>query len=322
MFENNSPWIKQLNRTRPIEPLDQNIDTEVVIIGGGIAGVTSAYFILTQTNKKVLLIEANKIAHGATGHNAGQITSYFEKPFTEIVAAYGLHRAAQAQRAIEEDARGLLEHIYSHAQLSTPRSEFMGYEGLATLAHVLEILQELAVKAEAGLRIRHLLVAREWDEHRLIPAQFAGLYSLVSQKNIFSLLETENNIYIAAAPFLSGCMNSALFSEELVGFLLITYKDRFMLREHTPVSAIALERDEVVLSAGTNTISCEQVLLCTNGFESVQITNNAGGDIDGKFHMTVEGVVGYMGAYKESLTKQPFAACYANPLYTTNREYY
>ena len=38
MIPNNSPWIKQLNRTRPSFPLDRNTEADVVIVGGGIAG--------------------------------------------------------------------------------------------------------------------------------------------------------------------------------------------------------------------------------------------------------------------------------------------
>ena len=49
---NNSPWIKQLRRTRSVEPLAENLDAVVVIVGGGIAGVTTAYFLLTQTSSK------------------------------------------------------------------------------------------------------------------------------------------------------------------------------------------------------------------------------------------------------------------------------
>jgi glycine/D-amino acid oxidase-like deaminating enzyme len=43
----------------------------------------------------VTLLESYKIAHGATGHNAGQIVPYFEKPFIEIVEDYGITMANQ-----------------------------------------------------------------------------------------------------------------------------------------------------------------------------------------------------------------------------------
>jgi glycine/D-amino acid oxidase-like deaminating enzyme len=77
MDTNNSPWIQQLKRTRHVARIKENTVADVAIIGGGIAGISTAYFTLKHTDKKVLLVEAGKIAHGATGHNAGQIVSYF-----------------------------------------------------------------------------------------------------------------------------------------------------------------------------------------------------------------------------------------------------
>ncbi len=323
MEENNSPWIRQLKRTRPIEPLTENIDTDIVVVGGGIAGITTAYFILTNTDKKVVLVEANEIAHGATGHNAGQITSYFEKTFKELVTRYGLARAAAAQKVIEEDARVLLESIYSNAALSTPYSQFMGHDGLTTFEQVITSLEDLRLKAEAGIRFRPLLVAREWDEHRLIPLQYAGLYTIVQKQSIESLLETNNTDYIAALPFLSGCMNSALFTEELAGYLLSVHANRFTLFEHTTVSNISFHGEEVIIAAGLNSITAEQVVLCTNGFESVQFSGEKGKEIDARFHHEVMGLIGYMGAYLEPLKHIPFAGIYSHPTQSeVNDPYY
>ena len=116
---NHSPWIVQLKRTRPVEPLAENLSTDTVIVGGGIAGITTAYFLLTKGTERVVLLEAGKVAHGATGHNAGQITSYFEKTFIQLAERYGIVQTTAAHKAIEEDARVLLEHIFAHAELST-----------------------------------------------------------------------------------------------------------------------------------------------------------------------------------------------------------
>lgn len=43
----------------------------------------------------ISLVEAKKIAHGATGHNAGQVVLYFEKPFQDIVKEYGIKQAIE-----------------------------------------------------------------------------------------------------------------------------------------------------------------------------------------------------------------------------------
>lgn len=326
---NHSPWLAQLNRTRPIEPLSQNLSADTIIVGGGIAGISTAFFILTKTTHSVVLLEAGKVAHAATGHNAGQITSYFEKTFTELSERYGIVRTTAAHKAIEEDARILLESIFVQAQLTTPFSQFIGHDGLSREDQVIKYLFDMQKKALAGLRVRPMLVAKEWVGYLTIPHELIPYILVVSQENILSVLETDDTQFIAAIPFLSGCMNSAMFSEELVGYLLSIYPNRFTLREHTAVSKVVLGKDEVLLHAGVNTVTGSQVVLCTNGFESIEISNPHGEDIDTAFHHEVQGVVGYMAGYKEPLTKAPFASIYShegmnesNPyFYTTRRPY-
>ena len=99
MCPNHSPWIEQLQDI-DYPPLNQNTKTDIVVIGAGIAGVSTAYQILTQTDLYVSLVEAKKIARGASGHNAGQVVLYFEKPFREITEQYGLEMAVDGQKSL------------------------------------------------------------------------------------------------------------------------------------------------------------------------------------------------------------------------------
>jgi len=69
MIGNNSPWLKQLARTRPVADLAENHHAGVAVIGAGIAGIATAYFTLRDTDKSVMVVGAGKVAHGATGHN-------------------------------------------------------------------------------------------------------------------------------------------------------------------------------------------------------------------------------------------------------------
>ena len=47
--------------------LDHDISTDVLIIGGGMAGILTAYF-LKQKNIKCILVEQNRICNGVTGN--------------------------------------------------------------------------------------------------------------------------------------------------------------------------------------------------------------------------------------------------------------
>jgi len=225
-----------LARKRKVEPLEENLTTDIVIVSGGIAGVSTAFFILTQTDKKVVLLEAGKVAHGATGYNAGQITSYFEVSCADLVKKYSLFDASYAQRMIEENARMLFQNIFNYTGLVTPRSEFIGYYGWVTLSQVLESLEDLRLKEEGGLFIQKMLITEKWEEYKKIPRKYFYLFETISHEEILAIVETKDKKYIALTPYLSGCMNSAKFSEELTDYILTNFSDRFSLYEYTPVS--------------------------------------------------------------------------------------
>lgn len=52
------------------ESLQQNLQADVCIVGGGLAGLTTAWELLKR-NKSVIVIEANKVSWGASGRNGG-----------------------------------------------------------------------------------------------------------------------------------------------------------------------------------------------------------------------------------------------------------
>ncbi len=304
-----SPWLHQLRSTRPIHILESDVATDIAIVGAGIAGVMTAYFTLKYTNKQVMLIEGNKVAHGATGHNAGQIVFDFEREFNSLVEEYGLQLAADAENSVRS-AWILLEQIYEEAKLTTPMSSFMGYNGYTDLDRVIEELKNNALRVEAGMQIFPMYIHEDAPGVDTIPKHFKDLYSLVPRKDILALLETENTTYIAVTSEKKGCVNAAVLIEEIVGYMLATYEGRFMLCEKTHITEVILEKDLAILKSTEYCITADRVVLCTNGFEKFTITNNAGADIDTKFHHMVRGKIGYMAGYLEELNQPPTALSY------------
>ena len=69
----NSLWLKE-NKIENFSTLDKNIESEICIIGGGIFGISTAYY-LSKYGYKVVLVERDKIASKVTGHTTAKITS-------------------------------------------------------------------------------------------------------------------------------------------------------------------------------------------------------------------------------------------------------
>lgn len=322
MRKNVSPWVSQLNPERIQERLPADIETNVAIVGAGIAGTATAYFALTKTDKKVVLLERFKLAHGATGHNAGQIVSYFEKGFAQMAEEFGPLLAAEGQRHVD-NAWGLLDEMYSKAGLDIPFSRFVGHGGLTSKEQVLWNLKNNHAKRTAGLNPLPLKISDDAAIAPEIPTEYEGLYEIVPHAQVLELLETQEADYIAVISSQKGCLNSALFCQEIISFLLKEYSDRFSLYEHTPVHKILLRDNHAILDADVHTVTAERVVLCTNGFEDLHIINETGLEIDAKYHHLLSGKIGYMSGYLEKMNKPPIAiSYYADPVAGMDNSYF
>ena len=69
-----SIWLETAPAAPSFPRLDRDVRADVAVIGGGIVGVTTA-LLLAEAGARVVLIEANRIGHGVTGHTTGKVSS-------------------------------------------------------------------------------------------------------------------------------------------------------------------------------------------------------------------------------------------------------
>lgn len=322
MRTNRSPWLHQLNPDRVPQRLTKDTGADVVIVGAGIAGISTAYFLLTRTDKRVIVIEAGKLAHGATGHNAGQVVSYFERGFASLVESFGLDMAAAGQKDVE-DAWPLLDEMYRVAGLDIPFHRFLGHAGLTSLEQVILHLRNNELRVAGGLEHEEIRIADDAPFLADIPPAYAPLYRIVPRAEVRRLLETEMDAYVAVLSYQKGVLNSALFCQEMVAWFMRNHRERFALYEHAPVQKVLLRADGALLDCGEHVVAAQRVVLCTNGFENFHVINEGGLAVDARFHNLVFGTVGYMSAYLEPENKEPVAISYLeNPSADTSLSYF
>ena len=89
-----SPWIAGAARAaRPVSArLREELDADVVIMGGGLTGVATALACATAGLKPVLL-EADSVGHGWTGHSGGLLLPDPGPLFRDVSRAHGLRSA-------------------------------------------------------------------------------------------------------------------------------------------------------------------------------------------------------------------------------------
>lgn len=296
MKQNNSPWLTQLDQQRETKTLEQDIETDVVIVGGGIAGITTLYFLLKHTDKKVVLLEGHKIAHGATGHNAGQVVAEFERPLKSIVNEFGMKMAVDGLSAVES-AWELIDEILQDTEIDVPLKEFIGYGGYESVDQLIADLETEYIKNEHGLIAFPVMVSRESEWFGQISEKYQKMVTVLDQEVISHFLDTVTDTFHAAIAQKKGVTNSALFTEALARWCIDRYPERCAVYEHTAVHGIEMEEVHPFLITNLAKIACKEIVLCTNGFENFYIHQKGGSDLDIKFHHEVHGAVGYMTGF-------------------------
>lgn len=92
---NMSFWFSSLVKPIVFEKLEHNIDTDILVVGGGIAGLTTAYC-LAKEGRKVILLEDKFIGSGETGRTTAHITCALDDHYFELERTFDMQTAQLA----------------------------------------------------------------------------------------------------------------------------------------------------------------------------------------------------------------------------------
>ena len=246
---NRSPWITQFEPDGAPRPLGGDATADVVIVGAGIAGIATAFFLLRECPGRVLLVERDRVARGASGRNAGQLTTYFERPLSELAERFGRELVGEAQRGFE-DAHELLDLMVATSGATVRVERFSGHMGMFNRHHLEVHLSSLLIRERAGLPPQTCLVSEDAEFLPELPARFAGLYDVVPRARIRELLEVgTTSRYAAVLSARAGCANSGLLCQQVLRHLERGFSERFHYADHTDAERIVVGDDGVVVHA-------------------------------------------------------------------------
>ncbi|WP_375757030.1 FAD-dependent oxidoreductase [Corallococcus exercitus] len=146
--QHKSLWtVTTLPRDFPSLPGD--LDVDVAIIGGGIAGLTTAW-LLKRAGKKVAVLEMHRILSGQTGQTTAHLTELLDTPYTTLLKDFGekgAHLAASSSRAAIEQIASLVESL----SIECGFTRVPGFRYAETETELRELLHEVSAARQVGL---------------------------------------------------------------------------------------------------------------------------------------------------------------------------
>lgn len=174
-----SLWFDQLTAAGPLvrrEPLDGDTTADVTIVGGGLTGLWTAYY-LTEADPDldVLVVEAETVGFGASGRNGGWCSALFPQSAEALARKHG-HDKAVAMRAAMRDTVVEIGGVVKAEQIDCGFT----YGGTVTMARSGPQLRRITAEAEDAARWGdeiHLLDADGVAEHLVANGVIGGSWT-------------------------------------------------------------------------------------------------------------------------------------------------
>ncbi|WP_421733259.1 NAD(P)/FAD-dependent oxidoreductase [Cellulomonas sp.] len=171
-----SLWFDQLPDLAPLEPLDGDAQADVVVVGGGLTGLWTAYYLLeSDPSLDVLVIEAEVVGFGASGRNGGWCSALLPVSGDELARLHG-RDAAAAMRAAMRDTVVEVGGVAAAEQIECG----FAFGGTVTLARNRPQLERVAEGVSTDARWgdeSHLLGADGVEEHIRATSVVGGSYT-------------------------------------------------------------------------------------------------------------------------------------------------
>lgn len=211
-------------------PLDGNLTTEVLVVGGGITGLTTAALLL-EAGAEVTVVEAVAIGHGTTGRTTGKVTSQHGLIYQELVARHDEH-AARTYARVNQDAVGEVRRLVERHGIDADLEAADAFVYTEQSEQVDRLRREAEVASHLGL-------PAEWTDTTDLPFAVAGAVRFTDQAQLH------------AVRYLAGLA------------AVVAAHPRGRVIEGTRVHAVRERDDSVVVDTDHGRVSADHVVVAT-----------------------------------------------------------
>lgn len=166
-----SLWLETVQKLN-FPNLETNIETEVVVIGAGIVGITTA-LLLKEAGRKVVVIEMNNVGGSVTGHTTAKVTSQHGLIYDYLISSFGEEKA----RLYAESNEAGKEFISQSIEKYKIQADFYRTDSYV-FAETKEDREKVQKEAEATAKLG---LPSDFVEEIHIPLEFFGAIRFKNQ---------------------------------------------------------------------------------------------------------------------------------------------
>ncbi len=227
-YQYKSIWDKSITDNTNYNTLKNDISTNVCIIGGGITGISTGYY-LYKNNIDFIVLERNNICDNTTKFSSAKITSQHSLIYHNLAKKYGITKAKQ--------------YLYSNND---------------AIKNIQEIILKENIECDFKLQDSYVFTKKEQFIKNINDE-----YSTLLKLN-FKDVELQNSIYLL--PDVKKAIkfkNQAQFNPKkyCIGLSKVIKKNIF---EKTNVKKIIRKGSKYLILTDSNKILCNKVILCTH----------------------------------------------------------
>lgn len=207
------------------QALDKDIESDILIVGGGLTGITLAYY-LKESHFKVTLIEQNEIGSGVTRKTTGKLTYLQENMYSKINNVYNIEVAKLYYQSQKEAINNVVKIINDNniaCDLDKSTSIIFS-KNKKKLDKEKEVLDKIGINYQENIHTSELV----------------GMYTI-------------------------GCDDNYVFHPlKYLLELTKIIKDKIAIYENTRLINYKLEQDKYIVKTNKGSIKCKYLVMCNN----------------------------------------------------------
>ncbi len=218
--------------------LNENITTDVCIIGGGLTGISSALNLSNQ-GLSITILEANKVGSGASGRNGGQL-------------GIGMRK----------------DQFYLEKKFGIEKAKFFWKIGLDAVSNVVNLIEKY--KIDCALRQGVLHVGNTKKDYKYFQDEIEHMQNNYNYSNYEYFDHNSIRDEVNSDRYFSGML---LKDSYHLNPLKLTYglaeqclANGINIYENSPADKIVDNQKEVIIHSGKNIIKAKKVIIGCNGY--------------------------------------------------------